>query len=1480
MAGTLSAVPVGATQAAAAVAEPSDELVSTDDVTSGLVSEEDAALRKAAETGQPVEVLDARTESTETWAQPDGDLKRVEFGVPVRLWRDDAWVAADPTLEFAADGSVVTRATSVAVKFSGGGAGALIEGSQDGRTLSLTWPKALPKPVLEGNIATYAEVLPGVDLQVKAEVEGFSQVFVVKSAEAARNPELVQLQFGIQTDGLTVEKDAETGSLIAKDPTGQTIFSSAAPMMWDSTTTAPPAPAAGAMRAMSAEEITETGADGSTPFDPAVGAQDAVMPTELTSESLTITPDQDLLTGTETTYPVYIDPSWGYGDGQKWNWARVYQRYPSWSEWNAKGSIRVGYEAQTGTPKAVSRSFLQLDISHLKGVEVKSATLRLKNIWSWSCTDADVYLYPTGAIHKGTNWNNQPGKLTSGPLDTVRDAKGWSADCPAGNLEFKTDSWVRSQAAAGKDTVTFGLYADEGDTRGWKKFDPTTVVLETEYNTRPDLPDLLGTNPVTPCGNAGKLGNVSVSLHARVKDGDKGNLKAQFEVYENKGAASTRIVNQSIPVLNGRLATLALPVSLTPGGTGVTYSWRVQAIDQDGSPSGWRDGPCSFQFDRQRPMSAPKIVSPKTSGGVPVYPPGDTGVPAKTGKARTNANFTFETVKSDGITKVYWWTDTDPDTHHAAVVGGGVFGGQVRIPSYGPHMIYAYGLDAAGNRSDTATYLYYAAKESKRDELNDLNGDRFKDIWSADSNGTLLAYMGQGDREFSTLNATSRGATFPGGQIATVPDWQEDGYNDLVALVPNPNENNAKDLLVYKNNGLGVVNSDEGPVRLTAYHDKNYWKQASQVLAADLIPDPKNAPDVLIKEGKLLWLYRGSRSNVLGMGKIVPVGTGTDWSKYTLALPGDVNGDGLPDLLIRDDATGDVFRSHATPDPANGKMINFTTWGRDRFRVATGLTKARYPQIGTSGDLDGTREGVVDGDKIMDLWARKADNSILAWRGKGTTTNRVVGNVTTTVTISLTGFEAPYTIEGINSGIRLEPMTVIQSGGSISGQASTLTMRADGKLIITNKTGAQVWNSPQGPAGTIARIENDGDIALLDKQMQPVWSTAVGNTKEGFAVIQDSGNVVVYNDKSESLWSSGTSARHDYNRDSRSDIADWYDYGDGHDELHTFSTNSDGSFQAPVHAWTTPAGNYWAENMKRTTGDFNGDGIGDIAAFYGYEDGGLSLRTWTGRGDGKFNAPFTSWTAPKGAWNFDPIHVQSGDFNGDGRDDIATWYAYGDGQDKLFTFISNIKGGFNYPFSSFYRSSGWDVKSMKFATGDFNQDGRTDIGALYGYANGDVKLFTFPAKVDGGFDEPIAGWSSSGWTFSQASIHAGDFNNDGRDDIMSWYDYGDGHDAIIGFNPSDENGKFLTRDEIWNGAAGRFWRQNMKIVTGDFNGDGRDDVGAMYGYENGSVKMFTWLAAWDSTNGAYLKEPIYGWEAPSGAWYFNSVHMIERYSPA
>src|SRR5262249_13673270 len=84
-----------------------------------------------------------------------------------------------------------------------------------GRTLSWTFPFNLPVPVSHDATATYAEVLPGVDLQVTATDQGgFSGVLVVKNPGAAANPALASLRLRAGGSGLAIH--APRGSRVGR----------------------------------------------------------------------------------------------------------------------------------------------------------------------------------------------------------------------------------------------------------------------------------------------------------------------------------------------------------------------------------------------------------------------------------------------------------------------------------------------------------------------------------------------------------------------------------------------------------------------------------------------------------------------------------------------------------------------------------------------------------------------------------------------------------------------------------------------------------------------------------------------------------------------------------------------------------------------------------------------------------------------------------------------------------------------------------------------------------------------------------------------------------------------------------------------------------------------------------------------------------------------------------------------------------------
>ncbi|MEO7410339.1 MAG: FG-GAP-like repeat-containing protein [Sphingomicrobium sp.] len=235
--------------------------------------------------------------------------------------------------------------------------------------------------------------------------------------------------------------------------------------------------------------------------------------------------------------------------------------------------------------------------------------------------------------------------------------------------------------------------------------------------------------------------------------------------------------------------------------------------------------------------------------------------------------------------------------------------------------------------------------------------------------------------------------------------------------------------------------------------------------------------------------------------------------------------------------------------------------------------------------------------------------------------------------------------------------------------------------------------------------------------------------------------------------------------------------------------------------------------------DFNGDGRSDI--LWRNVDGQLS--DWLGQANGGFvqNNANAAAVVPT-SWQI----AGTGDFNGDGRDDIL-WRNV-DGQ--LSNWLATATGGFtqNNANAAAVVSTAWQV----VGTGDFNGDGRDDIL----WRNTDGTVTDWLATAAGGFtanDANAARFVPTSWTV----VGTGDFNGDGRDDILSRNSNGQLSDwlgqANGGFVLNDANA-LINVDTSWKVAG-----------TGDFNGDGRDDI--LWRNDNGQLS--NWLG---QANGGFV----------------------------
>ena len=173
-------------------------------------------------------------------------------------------------------------------------------------------------------------------------------------------------------------------------------------------------------------------------------------------------------------------------------------------------------------------------------------------------------------------------------------------------------------------------------------------------------------------------------------------------------------------------------------------------------------------------------------------------------------------------------------------------------------------------------------------------------------------------------------------------------------------------------------------------------------------------------------------------------------------------------------------------------------------------------------------------------------------------------------------------------------------------------------------------------------------------------------------------------------------------------------------------------------------------------GDFNGDGKQDFA-LVNYYSGTVSIRL--GNGTGSFSG------ATEVSVGTSPYSVAIGDFNNDGKQDIATAnyrsstvsIRLGDGAGGFSgtTDVPVAAGAIPYPADP-------SANTISVAIGDFNNDGKQDIATANYYAN-TVSLRLGDGA--GGFSGTTE--ISLGAGTNPVSVAIGDFNNDGWQDLAT-----------------------------------------------------------------------------------------------------------------
>ncbi|MGA4989274.1 DNRLRE domain-containing protein [Nonomuraea bangladeshensis] len=527
-----------------------------------------AAAQRAVATGKPVEVAEATTGTSITYAQPDGKTFRTEVTTgPVRTRQSSGWVPIDTTLaEQSGKLRPKTLAEGTVVEFSAGGADPFVKMAVDGKSYALRWPTPLPKPTVKGSVATYTDAAgAGADLVVTALPDGFRHEVVLRQ----RPSKPLKLRIGVEDEGLTLS-EGKNGRLLLKGKNQKLVAAAAPAAAWDSAKGRP------ARRGAATSDLVTK--DGRT--------------------ELVIEPDQAFLADVGTAYPVSVAAAVTL-PGMTDVWISNYGT-PGYSTYR-NTTLWVGTYDEGEPAPWVERAFLKFDTAALANTNVSAATLSMRRTDAIGCGDARSGIKAQRVTAAWTDveltWENQPGTATAGEAVANDTATCGAPGTMSWNLAAMAQAWASGSAnhglmLRGVDEILDGRPQYD---RAFDSFNATNKPTLNVTYTLGSTPTVAGLqiSPATSAGGTVTATSLTPQLAATVADTAGGNLTGQFEIEHDPAAPSGQGTGQiwtgtSSAVASGSQATASVPAGKLTDGWKIR--WRARAANATtSSASAWSD---------------------------------------------------------------------------------------------------------------------------------------------------------------------------------------------------------------------------------------------------------------------------------------------------------------------------------------------------------------------------------------------------------------------------------------------------------------------------------------------------------------------------------------------------------------------------------------------------------------------------------------------------------------------------------------------------------------------------------------------------------------------------------------------------------------------------------------------------------------------------------------------------------------------------
>lgn len=645
----------------------------------------------------------------------------------------------------------------------------------------------------------------------------------------------------------------------------------------------------------------------------------------------------------------------------------------------------------------------------------------------------------------------------------------------------------------------------------------------------------------------------------------------------------------------------------------------------------------------------------------------------------------------------------------------------------------------------------------------DFNGDGKTDLAVAEDAGTIAILLGNGDGTFAASGSVNSGGT---GSPIAVADFNLDGKLDI-AVAAGTGANDS--VTVLTGNGNGTFNS---PFSGSPTSTSVTWIQV-----ADFNQD--GTPDVVLADSigsATVFLNNGSGL----LSESFPVVSGLNVPYYLEVGVGDLNGDGYPDIVAGGyyENTQGLYLTEPTETASASASVQVNGVGQH-------LAEASFP-------AEGKYESSVSSS--LPLWGLLP---------------------TTSTTLSVTSGGSPVTSVTPGTAVLLTAQVKVGTTPVTAGQVNFCDASAPHCTDIhilgssaLNSSGTATFEFVPGAGAHSyqARFVEDGfglasasSIASLN--VGPAPSPVYSDT----AAITYSGSQGDYNLTATVTGYGGPA--------SPTGKISFVDTSFGNNVLATASLGTGLPGIGFLESSSPTFGSYPAGEV---TADFNGDGIPDLAVISTNNtitDGGpFTVAVFLGNGDGTFRAGPT--IQPSGM-QASPYMI-SGDFNGDGKPDLAilTWDLLS--TSYLTILLNNGDGSFTAKptvVAISLSNDGGDGIAGTMATADFNGDGKLDLAIVGDYVstggvgillgNGDGTFTSAGPNID-----PNTGF---------ALIATGDFNGDGIPDFVIPNYFEDGGSPTIFLGKGD--GTFT-----FKAASFTLAYFPTSVVVGDFNGDGILDL--------------------------------------------------------